>query len=221
MARRHAPLEPPRTPPRLLAQALPEGAAADDLELDGARVEAGAEAMPVVARSVEIVESDLTGVTFDADVLRRLDVRDSLLRTCDLSNVGARKGLLRRVELRQSRLVGLALTESELQDVRVLGGTLMLASFGHSRLERVVFEEVNLRDASFADTRLDEVSFLDCDLTGADFRGAKLRDCLMRGTSLEGIGGIESLSGLTLPWPDLVASTAALAAALGISVEAD
>lgn len=214
--------ESPRLPVEPLEQTLPGGAAAgDELELDGVRIEAGTDAAPVTAPSVEIVESDLTGVSFDAKAVRQLDVRDSVLRTCDLSNVGVRKGSVRRVELRQSRLVGFALTEGDVQDLRVVGGTLMLASFGHSRLERVVFEEVNFRDVSFADTHLEAVAFLGCDLTGADFRGATLRNCLMRGTSLESISGIESLRGLTMPWPDLVASTGALAAGLGISVEAD
>lgn len=207
--------ESPRLPERLLDQPAPDGGAASELELDGLRIEA----MPVAARSVEIVESDLSEVTFDADALRQLDVRDSVLRTCDLSNVGTRKGSLRRVELRQSRLVGFALTEGDVQDVRVAGGTLMLASFGHSRLERVVFDEVNLREVSFADAQLDGVTFLGCDLTGANFHGARLRNCRMRGASLEGITGIESLRGLTMPWPDLVESTGALAAALGIAVE--
>ena len=192
---------------------------ADELELDGARIEADAE--PVSVRSVELVECDLTGVVFDADGLRQLDVRDSVLRTCDLSNAVTRKGSLRRAELRQSRLVGFTLAEGDVQDVRVLGGTMMLASFDQARLQRVVFEEVNLREASFTDARLDGVAFLDCELAGADFRGARLQNCVMRGTSLEGVAGIDSLRGLTMPWPDLVASTAALAAALGITVEED
>ncbi|HEX3615671.1 MAG TPA: hypothetical protein VHU61_03970 [Solirubrobacteraceae bacterium] len=41
----------------------------------------------------------------------------------------------------------------------------------------------------------------------------------MRGSSLEGVVGVESLRGLTMPWSDLVASTAALAAAAGITIE--
>ncbi len=209
----------PRVPEELVAQRLPEGDASGDFELDGARIET--DGATVAAESVEVAESDLTGVAFDADAVQRLDVHDSVLRTCDLSNVTTRKCSLRRVELRQSRCVGLALPGADLQDVLVAGGTMMLASFAEARLQRVVFEEVNLREASFADTRLDDVAFVGCALTGADFRGARLQRCLMRGTALDGLVGIESLRGLTMPWPDLVASTRALAGALGISVEAD
>lgn len=219
MTRPNPPLEPPRLPSELLEQPLPQPGELELVELDGLRIED--EGGTVGVSSVEILESELTGVTFDAERVRQLTVRDSVLRTCDVSNVQARKGSVRRVELRQSRLVGFALTEADVQDVRVVGGTMMLGTFGHSRLERVVFEEVNLRDASFAEARLDAVSFVGCELAGADFRGAALRDCHMRGSSLDGVLGIESLRGLTMPWPDLVASTAALASALGIAVEED
>jgi uncharacterized protein YjbI with pentapeptide repeats len=218
-ARRDVRLEPPRLPNELLAQPLASGDGAEELELDGLRIEADGAA--VAARSVGVVESELAGISFDAEQVRQIALRDSVLRTCDLSNVVTRKSSIRRVELRQSRLVGFAATEGDLQDVRVVGGTLMLGSFGHSRLERVVFEEVNLRDVSFVEARLDAVSFIDCELAGADFRGATLRTCVMRGTALDGVVGIDSLRGLTMPWPDVVASTAALADALGIHVEQD
>jgi uncharacterized protein YjbI with pentapeptide repeats len=111
-------------------------------------------------------------------------------------------------------------TEGEVEDLRVVGGTMMLASLASSTLRRVAFENVNLREASFAETRLTAVTFEGCDLTGADFRGARLKDCTIRGTSLDRVVGVESLRGLTMAWTDLIASTEALAAALGIAVEA-
>lgn len=128
---------------------------------------------------------------------------------------------MRRVEIHGSRLLGFALTEARVADLSVLDGGMSYASLARSRLERVVFERVNLREASFMEARLRSVAFIDCDLAGADFRGAKLEACTMRATTLEGVIGVESLAGLTMAWPDLVASAAALAAALGISAEAE
>lgn len=128
---------------------------------------------------------------------------------------------MRRVELADSRLVGFALGEGTLEDVRIAGGTAMLGSFAHARLRRVEFERVNLREASFLEAELTSVRFEHCDLTGADFRGARLRECTIRGSSLETIVGVESLRGLAMPSGDLVASAHALAAALGIAVEPD
>jgi uncharacterized protein YjbI with pentapeptide repeats len=69
--------------------------------------------------------------------------------------------------------------------------------------------------------RLESVAFVDCRLEGADFRDAKLAGCAIRGASLDGVLGVESLRGLRMPWPDVLSSAAALAAALGITIEAD
>jgi uncharacterized protein YjbI with pentapeptide repeats len=80
---------------------------------------------------------------------------------------------------------------------------------------------VNLAEASFMDARLESVAFLDCRLDGADFRGAQVTACAVRGASLDGVLGVESLRGLRMPWPDVLASAGALAAALGIAIESD
>jgi uncharacterized protein YjbI with pentapeptide repeats len=84
-----------------------------------------------------------------------------------------------------------------------------------------VFERVKLTDASFMEARLERVVFVDCELTGSDFRGVRLKDCAIRGTSLERIRGVSSMKGLAMPWPDIVASAAALADGLGISIESE
>ncbi len=108
---------------------------------------------------------------------------------------------------------------SEARDLRVNDSSLQLASFAHAELHNEVFERVNLAEASFMGARLDGVGFVDCRLIGADFRGAKLSGCEIRGASLDGVIGIESLGGVRMPWPDVLGSAAALAAALGIAVE--
>jgi uncharacterized protein YjbI with pentapeptide repeats len=71
------------------------------------------------------------------------------------------------------------------------------------------------------EARLDHVEFSDCRLAGTDFRGAMLSACAIRGSSLDGVLGIDSLRGVRMPWSDIVASVAALAAGLGIQVESD
>ena len=210
-ARRDVTPQPPRLPDGLTTSALPGHDAGDELDLHGARFQDEA----IRARWVEVAESEPGR---DAGAL---DVRDSVLRTCELSNLAVRRGSLRRTVLEQSRLLGLALAEGDLQDLRVTGGTMMLASFDQARLQRVAFDEVDLREASFSDARLDAVTFLGCDLEGTDFRGARLRDCVLRGSALDGVVGVDSLRGLAMPWPDLVASTGALAEALGIAVTDD
>ena len=188
------------------------------LVLDGALVEhAGLE--PVRADRILVTESELRGVAVDAEHVPGLRISDVILRACDLSNVDGREGLLRRVEIHGSRLVGFGLAGGTVQDVRILDSSLALASLAFSKLKDVIFERVDLTEASFMDARLERVIFIDCKLAGTDFRGLKLKGCTIRGTSLDGILGLESLRGVTMPWADVIDSAAALAAALGINVE--
>jgi uncharacterized protein YjbI with pentapeptide repeats len=203
--------------PELHRLELPNGGALDELELIEVIVERhGRDAL--TASHIHVQESELHGLILGEGVARELLLRDARLRSCDLSNVRARRGEIR---IEESRLVGFAINEGKVEHLRVLDATMMLASLAHSTLRHVVFEKVNLREASFLEARLTSVCFEACDLTGADFRGARLKDCAIRGSSLDGVIGVESLHGLTMPWPDLVGSVEALAAALGIAVESD
>ncbi len=173
---------------------------------------------PLAAHAVRIVSADVGGLGLEGGEVE-LHVRDALLADCDLSNVQARGAHLHRVAWRGCRLVGLGLIESELESVRFTDGTLMLASFGHSRLHRSVFEGVDLREASFVGADLTQVIFDRCVLEGADFRSARLSACEIRGSSLDGVLGISSLRGVRMPAADVVASAAAMAAELGIEID--
>lgn len=197
---------------------LPDGGELDELMVSEALVEHhGRDAL--TTRRIRVQESELHGLSLGEGTATEFLLRDARLQGCDLSNIRVRRGEIRRTELMDSRLVGFSISEGEVEDLRVVGGTMMLASLAHSTLRHVVFENVNLREASFLETRLTSVSFEGCDLTGADFRGARLKECTIRGTSLDAVLGVESLRGLSMPWPDLVGSVQALAAALGIAVE--
>lgn len=173
---------------------------------------------PLAAHVVRIAAADVRGLGLEGGDVD-LHLRDSVLADCDLSNVQSRKAHVHRVEFQGCRLVGLGLIESELESVKFSEGTLMLGSFGHSRLHRVVFEGVNLSEASFVGADLTQVVFDRCVLTGTDFRSARLSACEIRGSSLDGVLGISSLKGVTMPAADVVASAAALAAALGIDID--
>jgi uncharacterized protein YjbI with pentapeptide repeats len=204
--------------PALDACELPDGGELDELSLSEARVDHRGRGA-ISTRIIRLDESELLGLTLGGGVAAEVRLRDLRMKGCDLSNVRARGGQIRRVELTDSRLVGFALDEGAAEDLRVVGGTMMLCSLAHSKLRRVAFENVNLCEASFLEAQLSSVSFEGCELTGADFRGARLKGCTIRGSSLEGVIGVGSLRGLTMPWPDLVGSAQALAEALGIAVE--
>lgn len=209
---------------RVRAPELPDELADGEPEIEGGgvlveelRVRCAALG-PVDAHAVRVAAADVGGLALSGGEVS-LEARDAVLGDCDLSNVQARGARLHRVQLRGCRLVGLGLVEAELEHVRVDGGTLQLASFGHSRLHRVMFEGADLREASFVGADLTQVAFEGCQLVGADFRDARLSGCAIRGSSLEGVVGISSLRGVVMPAGDVVASAAALAGALGIEVD--
>lgn len=203
--------------PELEEASLPAGGEA--IDLSGALVVGDGTA--VQAGRLRVRESELRGVVLEAGSVPGLALADVIMRDCGMSNVDGREGRLTRVELHRSQLVGFGLTRGDVRDLRVVDASLHLASFASATLRNVIFERVNLAEASFMHARLESVAFVDCRLEGADFRHAKLAGCVIRGASLDGVLGVESLRGLRMPWPDVLASAGALAAALGIDVESD
>jgi uncharacterized protein YjbI with pentapeptide repeats len=189
-----------------------------ELVLEGTLVEPRTERVAI--ERLDLLESELGGVQFEAARPLVLRLRDVVLRDCDLSNIEAREdAALTRVALRDCRLIGIGLTAGKLRDVALVDCMLALGSFAFAELRDVSFERVNLREASFMNAQLEGVSFIDCQLEGTDFRGVTVTNCLMCGSSLDGVLGVESLRGLTMPWDDVLASAAALAAAAGIEIK--
>ena len=203
--------------PDLVAVSLPAAADAGAIDLSGALFTGDGGTLP--AGRVRVRESELRGVVLEAGSVPGLTLADVIMRDCAMSNVDGREGRLNRVEIHRSQLVGFGLNGGDVRDLRVVDSSLQLASFASATLRNVVFEQVNLAEASFMHARLEAVAFVDCRLQGADFRHAKLAACAIRGASLDGVLGVDSLRGLRMPWPDLMASAGALAAALGIDVE--
>ena len=193
---------------------------AGTIDLSGALVTG--DGSPVQAARVRVRESELRSVVLEPGNVPGLTLADVIMRDCGLSNVDAREGRLTRVEVHRSQLVGFGVIRGDVRDLRVIDSSLQLASFASATLRNVVFERVNLAEASFMHASLASVAFVDCRLEGADFRHAKLAaGCVIRGASLDGVLGVESMRGLRMPWPDMLASAGALAAALGIDVESD
>ncbi len=190
------------------------------IQLEGALVDA-IDAEPVRARRIVIHESELRGATLQAPAPSALEFRDVRMRSCDLSNVEAPDASIWRVALTSCRLLGFRAPGSDVRELHISDSSLVLAAFAFARLRHVSFERVDLSEATFMNAQLDGVEFVDCRLAGADFRGARLSACAIRGTSLDGVLGVDSLRGVRMPWPDVVDSVAALAAALGIEVESD
>jgi uncharacterized protein YjbI with pentapeptide repeats len=163
----------------------------------------------------------MDGADLSASRRPGLELADVELIACNLANLDARGGAMRRVLATRCRLTGLLWTEGSLRDVVLRECRIDLASFAATTIEQTVFEGCLLMQADFQEARLRAVRFVDCDLSGADLAGARFERCELRGCTLDGIRAAEQLRGVAMPWPDILAAAGTFADALGVRVLED
>jgi uncharacterized protein YjbI with pentapeptide repeats len=168
------------------------------------------------ARALGFMEARFERVDLSGAKLPNLFLSECELDRCDLSNVAAHAGSMRRVTCSGGRLTGMRWTSGEIRDTTFRDCRADLASFERTGLSAVVFEDCNLRDADLRAARMESVAFRRCDLTGADINGARLRDCSMAGCQIEGLTGVDRLRGVAMPWPDILAAAGVFAGEIGV-----
>jgi len=147
-----------------------------------------------------------------------LELADIELDGCNLANLQARGGQMRRVLATRCRLTGLLWTEGAIRDATLRECRIDLASFAATTIEQAIFEDCILAQSDFQDAHLRSVAFVDCDLSGADLTGARFERCELRGCTLDAIRGAERLRGTAMRWEDIVAAAGTFADALGVRV---
>ena len=165
---------------------------------------------------------------------------------CAFSKVSVTGGKLQRTRLRDVwirdlRLTGTNVSESEWLDVTVLASSLAGAQIFGSQLRRVVFSGCKLDSVNFRAGRLHEVHFDHCVLRDVDFADAELTGCSfsgsqlvrtdfsrvrmdrtdLRGAELGLIIDAQSLRGAIVSSGQLVTLAPVLAATLGLVVSDD
>jgi uncharacterized protein YjbI with pentapeptide repeats len=170
------------------------------------------------AQGLTIDASRLERVTLTGARLPNLDVRDSELIGCDLANVEARGGVLRRTRIDGGRLTGFSWTEGQGADLLITDCRADLATVAATTLERVRFESCVFEHADFQGARLKTVVFEDCDLSGADLTGCRFDGVELRGCRLDRVRGAAALRGVAMPWGDVLANAGVFAAACGVRV---
>jgi uncharacterized protein YjbI with pentapeptide repeats len=171
----------------------------------------------------EAIEPRLSGVRIDGGDLgdmriRHLVVEDSELLKVNAANVKADSAVLRRVLIDAARITGADMKLAELSDVTFRDCRGDFVSFNSARLQDVLFVGCNLREIDLTGTRLERVRFERCDLSQADFADASFRRCEMRECTIEGARGVTSLSGVAMPYGDLIAAAPVFAGALGVQL---
>ncbi|WP_404959384.1 pentapeptide repeat-containing protein [Streptomyces sp. 147326] len=128
---------------------------------------------------------------------------------------------LRDVELVDARLGGVQLHGALLERVVVRGGKIDYLNLREARLKDVVFEGCVLVEPDFGGAVLERVEFRDCALRGADFSGVRMQDVDLREATELGIArGVDALAGAVISPAQLFDLAPALAAQLGLRVEA-
>lgn len=151
--------------------------------------------------------------------LARMQAHTTWWEDCDLSNAVLNGAGVRHCVMRRTRLTGVDLSESSLRDALVEDCKLDLANLRFARLQRVTFRNCLLGEADFSGATLRGVRYEGCDLRAAQFSQAKLERVDLRGSQLEGIGGLGDLRGARISNEQLLELAPALAAHMGLRVE--
>lgn len=168
--------------------------------------------------AARIVEARLNGISLAGERRLGLSLQDCALRDCDLANLDARGGALRRVEVRMGRFTGCNLSEAALCDVSFEECRADMLAFAGSKLERVRFATCDLSQLDLQEAQLRAVVFEECDLRGADLSGARFEAVELCGCRLDGVRSAHALRGVRMPWADVLENAALFAGACGVEV---
>jgi uncharacterized protein YjbI with pentapeptide repeats len=151
-----------------------------------------------VLDGLRITRAELHGVGLTGTQLHDVAWRDVVLTGCELSGAWLAHATLTRVEVRESRGVGLVAIESAVVHARFVGCRLDGANFRATSFDQCVFERCSLVDADLSGARLARVEFDTCDMTRADLSGAAIQTTSLRGCTVDGLRGVASLRGATV-----------------------
>lgn len=142
-------------------------------------------------------DTSSSGLRFDSCVLTRIGLDRSTLSNLKMIDVrversSAANGVwanpsLRRIEVVDSRLTGLTVTEGKLSDVLFRECKADFLQLASSRTRNVHFENCTLAEADFHDSKIERVTFNGCDLRKADLSRATLSEVDLRGSNIEGL----------------------------------
>jgi len=114
-------------------------------------------------------------------------VRDVHFAAGDLSNIVVTDASVRRVRAHGLGAVGIDISGSRLEDVRLVNCKLRPGRGLGVSMTRCVFEDCDLREADLEGALLDRVVFRGCDLSSARLSGVDLSRCDLRGSNVDGL----------------------------------
>jgi uncharacterized protein YjbI with pentapeptide repeats len=170
------------------------------------------------ARGLRLSESILRSTSLDECSLERAHLRDVVILDGSWANVTGADASFNRVRFERVRLTGAAFAASRLDNVAFVDCRLDLSSFRFSQLKLVRFERCRMAGSDFYEAQLDSVMFAGCDLAETILTGATFAGSEMRGCDLSGVKSPERLSGVRMPWMDVMRIAGELASGIGIEI---
>lgn len=156
---------------------------------------------------------DLTGARLSGTLLQ-----DTVVSAGSWANVRTQGLRLKRVAFTGVRITGADLSASALEDVLFRDCRIDLASLRLAKLMRVRFESCRMDEIDFGGAQLSSVDFASCTLIRALWTEATLTRCEIRDSDISGARNPERLRGVRMPWLDVLAAAAELAAAVGVEI---
>jgi uncharacterized protein YjbI with pentapeptide repeats len=157
-------------------------------------------------------------VTFDEGQLQRASFRDVWMRDVRLTGTILADSNWRDVAVLASSLAGAALYGGVLTRVTFTGCKLDSVNFRQATLSQVRFEDCVLRDVDFGGARLTKCAFGGCKLTRTDFSRSSMDQVDLRGADLGIVIDRECLSGAIMSTAQLAQAAPVLADSLGIVI---
>ena len=215
--RRWTRLDVPVLPPRLAALDA-VGLRAQSEHTDVELVDLDLTAEHLTGLSLEIVR--VKGCRLDGAELRRLRCRRVVFDTCDFANSRWLDCELGEVAFVDCRFTGASIAGGRFADVVAPECRLRLAKLSHLGRPHALLEACDLRGALLMESDLSDTHFAACDLSDAELFNVDLQGADLRDNELAGLRGVGCLRGATVDALQLLALGPALAAHVGLVVEA-
>jgi uncharacterized protein YjbI with pentapeptide repeats len=145
----------------------------------------------------------------------------SVLADCHADRLDAVDSSWREAVLRGCRVGALLAHGATLGWVRIEGAKLDFVNLRGAALTDVVFQDCRLGEVDLGDATLTGVRLAGCRIEQLQMTGARLTDVDLRGSTLQGVGGIDGLAGATVGEAQLLHLAPLLAERLGIRVAPD
>ena len=213
--------QPPRLdrlPPAGLPAASEPEVSGDTAGWEHVRVAGAVAAVPGVRR-YRFEQCELRGVSLP-ESCRELQIVDCAVATLDLANASLQALEAAGSSFAGCRFLGAAIAGT-IDRCVFTDCQLAMASLRMCRLADVDFHECAMREVDLYGAVLRSVLFQSCDLTAATLSRASFAGGAMRDCRLDDLRGVEALSGVGIPYADLIALLPQLARAAGIDVELD